>query len=46
MVSEATDVRFHFLSFNELWKQWEDSSTTHVQQLRNKYSVSINPSDD
>jgi len=41
-VSKAVDVHFHYLSFNDLWKQWENRYKTHVKLLREKYSVIIN----
>lgn len=44
-VSQATDVYFHYMSFNELWEQWaaiDDKETQkHVVALRQKYSVII-----
>lgn len=45
LVSLATDVQFHNLSFNELLNQWALNSVSEVQQLvgamRHKYSVII-----
>jgi len=45
-VSQATDVNFHYMSFNELWEQWADIDDKvvqkHIEALRQKYSVSIN----
>lgn len=45
LVSQATDVHFHYLSFNEMWNQWAVISIPEVQQLveaiRHKYSVII-----
>lgn len=42
IVSGADDVHFHYYCFNEMWAQWESRWKTHVGQLREKYSVSIN----
>jgi hypothetical protein len=45
-VSQATDVNFHYMSFNELWEQWaaidDKEVQKHIEALRQKYSVSIN----
>lgn len=45
LVSQAADVQFHNLSFNELLNQWALNSVSEVQQLvgamRHKYSVII-----
>jgi len=44
-VSQATDVIFHYMSFNELWEQWADIDEKvvqkHVEALSQKYSVLI-----
>jgi len=46
LVSQATDVIFHYMSFNELWEQWaaidDKVVQKHIEALRQKYSVSIN----
>jgi len=44
-VSQATDVNFHYMSFNELWEQWstidDKDIQKHVKVLKQKYSVII-----
>jgi hypothetical protein len=46
LVSQATDVNFHYMSFNELWEKWaaidNKAVQKHIESLRQKYSVSIN----
>lgn len=45
LVSQATDVHFHYMSFNELWEQWALKGNPEVQKLvkamRHKYSVLV-----
>ncbi len=45
LVSQATDVSFHYMSFNELWEQWAATDKKvvqkHIKALRQKYSVNI-----
>ena len=45
MVSEAHDVQFHYMSFNELWNQWilndESEVQKHVEALKRKYAIII-----
>jgi len=45
LVSQASDVNFHYMSFNELWMQWatidDKEVQKHVKALRQKYSVII-----
>ncbi|HNZ32797.1 MAG TPA: hypothetical protein PLN17_06835 [Candidatus Cloacimonas sp.] len=45
-VSGATDVHFYYLNFNDLWNQWESNQKEHIDMLRDKYSVCINPEED
>ncbi len=44
IVLGAGDVQFHYMSFNDLWNQWESKHKEHVLQLREKYSVTLNQS--
>jgi len=45
LVSQATDVHFHYLSFNELWEQWGEMESLEVQKhcrnLKTKYYIQI-----
>jgi len=45
LVSQATDVNFHYTSFNELWDKWNEMEITDVQKhcnaLTNKYTIKI-----
>jgi len=45
LVSQACDVRFHSMSFNELWDSWslvpDQDVQGHVNDLRDKYLVEI-----
>jgi hypothetical protein len=45
LVSHATDVYFHYLSFKDLWKQWEQMNlpnvSEHVSILQQRYLVKI-----
>ena len=45
LISQATDVRFHSMSVNELWDTWslvpDQDVKSHVNDLRDKYLVEI-----
>jgi hypothetical protein len=45
LVSQATDVRFHYMSFNDLWAQWKQMDLPHVSKhvdaLEQRYLVEI-----
>jgi len=45
LVTQATDVHFHYMSFNELWEQWVKVDTSeakkHIMALKNRYLVNI-----
>ncbi len=45
LVSQAADVHFHYMSFNELWEQWSLTNNpevqNHVGALKQKYSILI-----
>lgn len=45
LVSQSTDVRFHSMSFNELWDSWsllpDQDVNSHVNDLRDKYLLEI-----
>ena len=45
LVSLATDVHFHYMSFNELWDKWSLTNNPevqdHVKSLKQKYSIII-----
>lgn len=46
LVSQATDVHFHYMSINDLWNQWAfvciDEVQVYVNSIKDKYSVKIN----
>lgn len=45
LVSQATDVHFHYLSFNELWEQWSQiespNVSEHANAIKHKYSIQV-----
>ena len=45
LVSQATDVHFHYMSFIELWDKWSltiySEIQDHVKSLKQKYSIII-----
>jgi len=45
LVSQADDVPFHYLSFNELWEQWAQIESPivlkHANAIKHKYSIQI-----
>lgn len=45
LVSQASDVCFHSMSFNELWDSWslvpDQDVQSHVNDLRDRYLVEI-----
>jgi hypothetical protein len=44
-VSQATDVHFHYLSFNELWDHWSQIESPNVSEhanvIKHKYSIQV-----
>lgn len=46
LVSQTTDVNFHYMNCNELWEQWASINNKDIQMnveaLRQKYSININ----
>jgi hypothetical protein len=45
LVSQATDVHFHYMSFIDLWDKWSltiyPEIQDHVKSLKQKYSIII-----
>jgi len=45
LVSQTTDVHFHYMSFNELWKRWASGDChpiqAQIEAIRNKYIIKV-----